>query len=433
MEWHAKWIKPSSRLGEVCPLFSKSFRIKGKVKKANLFITALGVYDTELNGKRVSEFVLAPGWTSYTKRLQYQQYDVTKQIEADNQLLILVGKGWYRGSRIGWDDSKIQQSLQKSPAGLLAQLEIYYEDGTTDLIITDESWNYSESNVRFSEIYDGETYDASLRPSENQTEKVQTFSGPYHTLIPQQGEEIVETQRIHGARLIRTPKGEVVIDFGQEVTGYVEINLHAKKGDKVELSHAEVLDKEGDFYTENYRSAKAKYLYICKDGYQTYKPKLTFFGFRYIRIDQFPGDTEAVKLENFTAIVVHSNIKRTGYLSCSNTNLNQLFDNVIWGQRGNFLDIPTDCPQRDERLGWTGDAQVFVKTAAYNYDVEKFFTKWLADLAADQGEDGHVGHVIPDILGGESSAAWGMQQQSVPGKYIWLMEIHKSFLLNLKV
>ena len=406
MEWKAKWIRPSLDLGDVCPAFSKSFFVKGKVKEARLFITALGVYEAELNGNRIGEYVLAPGWTSYNKRLQYQEYDVTEEINRDNQLCITVGKGWYRSRLVGWEASKVQQELQKAPAGLLVQLEINYEDGTSDVIKTDSTWSFKESKVRFSEIYDGETYDARDQAIEGQKEIAEIFDGPFHTLIPQQGEEIVETERVHPARLFCTPKGEVVLDFGQEITGYIELLVDAKAGDEVELSHAEILDKNGNFYTENYRSAKAKYHYICTNGKQTYKPKLTFFGFRYIRIDQFPGGTEAVRLENFTAVVVHSDLKRTGHLSCSSTKLNQLFDNIIWGQRGNFLDVPTDCPQRDERLGWTGDAQVFVKTAALNYNVEKFFTKWLADLDADQGEDGHVGHVIPDLLGGESSAAW---------------------------
>ncbi len=406
MEWKAQWIKPSFDLGDIAPLFSKSFVIKGKVKEAKLYITALGVYEAELNGKRVGEYVLAPGWTTYNKRLQYQVYDVTEQLKEDNRFLVTVGKGWYRSRLVGWEASEIQQELQKSPAGLLAQLEINYEDGTFGTIITDETWSFGESNVRFSEIYDGETYDASLTAITGEGNPVQSFDGPSHTLVFQQGEEILEKERVHGASMFHTPKGEVVIDFGQEVTGYIELEVDAKSGEEIELSHAEVLDKEGNFYTENYRSAKAKFHYICNDGKQTYKPKLTFFGFRYIRIDQFPGGVEAAKLENFTAVVVYSDIKRTGHLSCSNPKLNQLFDNIMWGQKGNFLDIPTDCPQRDERLGWTGDAQVFVKAAALNYDVEKFFTKWLADLAADQGEDGRVGHVIPDVLGGDSSAAW---------------------------
>ena len=407
MEWQARWIRPTNDLGEVCPLFSKSFEIKGKVKEAKLKITALGVYEAELNGKRVGDYILAPGWTSYKKRLQFQEYDVLEQVKDDNQLFVTLGKGWYRGRLVGWEESKIQEEIKKAPAGILAQLEINYEDGTTDIIISDDTWSVGESRVRFSEIYDGETYDGSMQVTMDSFEKAEIFEGPTHTLISQQGEQIVEVDFVHSARLIKTPKGEVVIDFGQEVTGYVEIMLEANNGEIVELSHAEVLDKEGNFYHENYRSAKAKYRYICRDGKQTYKPKLTFYGFRYIRIDQFPGGIKHAKLENFKAIVVHSDIRRTGYLSCSHGKLNKLFDNIIWGQRGNFLDVPTDCPQRDERLGWTGDAQVFVKTAALNYDVEKFFIKWLADLAADQGEDGRVGHVIPDLLGGVSSSAWG--------------------------
>jgi alpha-L-rhamnosidase len=404
MEWQAKWIKPVDEMGEVCPLFAKNFVTTSKVQKAKLFITTLGVYEAELNGKRIGEFVLAPGWTSYTKRLQYQEYDVTNLLMEDNQLLVTVGKGWYRSRLVGWETSAIQQKLQQKPAGLLMQLEITYDDGSKDIIYSDDSWNVFESKVRFSEIYDGETYDASFRA--NKSQPVQIFDGPYNTLIAQQGEEIREMEQLKAAKLFRTPKGEVVVDFGQEITGYIEVNISAKIGEEVELSHAEVMDKEGNFYTDNYRSAKAKYHYICKDGIQSYKPKFTFFGFRYIRIDQFPGGIEAARLENFTAIVVYSYIKRTGHLSCSHPLLNKLFDNIIWSQKGNFLDVPTDCPQRDERLGWTGDAQVFVKTAALNYNVEKFFTKWLADMAVDQEEDGRVGHVIPDLLGGESSTAW---------------------------
>lgn len=412
MEWKATWIRSSVEMSEVCPVYCKDFAIKGAVKTAKLLITALGVYEAELNGERVGDYILAPGWTSYGHRLQYQEYNITDQLKKDNKLLVTVGKGWYRSRMVGWEESEIQKRQKEAPAGLLAQLDICYMDGTTDTIITDTSWSCRESKVRYSEIYDGETYDASIPlettyKSVDFENSVQVFDGPFHALISQQGEVIREKERVNGVGNFKTPKGEVVLDFGQEITGYVEIRVNAKKGDIVELSHAEVMDKDGNFYNENYRSAKAKYRYICKDGKQTYKPKLTFFGFRYIRIDQFPGGADAASLEHFTAIVVHSDIKRTGYLSCSDAKLNQLFDNIIWGQKGNFLDVPTDCPQRDERLGWTGDAQVFVKTAAINYDVERFFTKWLADLAADQGEDGRVGHVIPDLLGGESSAAWG--------------------------
>ena len=406
MSWKAKWIKPGIDTGDAAPVFLKDFAVSGKVKKAAMTITALGVYEAMLNRKRVGNFVLAPGWTSYHKRLQYQTYDVTDLLEGKNQLTVTVGKGWYRSPMPGFAASPYQESLMKQPAGLLVQLILEYADGTCETIISDESWKYAESKVRFSEIYDGEIYDASYESTFDRN--AVCFQGPSDTLIPQQGEEIREQEHIAAARIFTTPKGETVIDFGQEVTGYVESTLEGKTGDVLDLSFAEVMDKEGNFYTENYRSAKAQYRYICCDGKQTYKPKLTFWGFRYIRVNEFPGGVDKVTLDTFTAIAVHSDMKRTGYFSCSNTKLNKLFSNIIWGQKGNFVDVPTDCPQRDERLGWTGDAQVFVRTACLNYDAEKFYTKWLADLAADQPGNGYVGHVIPDLLQNpNASSAWG--------------------------
>ncbi len=362
----------------------------------------MGVYEASLNGSRVGDFILAPGWTVYQKRLQVQQYELRIRPGQENELTVLVGKGWYRGRLAGWLPG--QNSSAALPAALTAELTLRYPDGHTDTICTDASWQTAESAVRFSELYDGETYDAAFEPSVWTPAVI--CDGPTDTLIEQQGEPVREQERIAPARIFKTPAGEIVVDFGQNLTGYVEIALDGAKGEAVELSHAEVLDKNGNFYTENYRSAKAKYLYFCKDGAQRYKPKLTFYGFRYIRVDRFPCGAEHAAQENFTAIAVHSDMKRTGYLSCSDPLLNKLFENVIWGQKSNFLDVPTDCPQRDERLGWTGDAQVFIRTACLNFDAERFFTKWLADLAADQREDGAVGHVIPNVLHQSGSAAW---------------------------
>ena len=362
----------------------------------------MGVYEASLNGSRVGDFILAPGWTVYQKRLQVQQYELRIRPGQENELTVLVGKGWYRGRLAGWLPG--QNSSAALPAALTAELTLRYPDGHTDTICTDASWQTAESAVRFSELYDGETYDAAFEPSVWTPAVI--CDGPTDTLIEQQGEPVREQERIAPARIFKTPAGEIVVDFGQNLTGYVEIALDGVKGEAVELSHAEVLDKNGNFYTENYRSAKAKYLYFCKDGAQRYKPKLTFYGFRYIRVDRFPCGAEHAAQENFTAIAVHSDMKRTGYLSCSDPLLNKLFENVIWGQKSNFLDVPTDCPQRDERLGWTGDAQVFIRTACLNFDAERFFTKWLADLAADQREDGAVGHVIPNVLHQSGSAAW---------------------------
>ena len=407
MNWNAVWIQPEHDMGDVVPVYEKQFSLSKMPVRAMLHITALGVYEAHLNGKRIGNFVLAPGWTSYYSRLQYQSYDITADLAEQNTITVAVGKGWYRSPMPGWCDSSYQDGLRSWPAGLLAELEVTYEDGTTETIGTDTSWSVAESATRFSEIYDGEQYDASKDFSAARC-KVHVLEGPWDSLIPQEGAEVHEQERISPSGIFTTPAGETVVDFGQELTGYVELSVDAKCGDVIALSHAEVMDRDGNFYTENYRAAKAKLHYTCCDGQQTWHPHFTFFGFRYIRIDAFPGGAALAKPENFTAIVVHSEMKRTGHLSCSDPLLNQLFSNIIWGQKGNFVDVPTDCPQRDERLGWTGDAQVFVRTACMNYDAEQFFTKWLADMAADQRDDGYVGHVIPDLLQSPyGSAAWG--------------------------
>lgn len=428
MNWNPTWICPANDLGDPTAVFGTSFVFEKKITHANLTITAMGVYEAILNGRRVGQFVMAPGWTSYHKRLQYQEYDITDLLTTGkNEIEVTVGKGWYRSPLPGWG-SPYQDELRARPCGLAAQITLTFEDGSSKILSTNESWKVSDGPVRFSEIYDGEIYDAAKLPHFDQSAIV--FDGPTDTLIPQQGEEVCEQERLAVKNSFVTPKGELVLDFGQNLTGYVELSVDAKVGDCVDLSFAEVMDKEGNFYTENYRGAKAQYHYICKDGVQTWHPSLTFYGFRYIRINDFPGGIDCVKTENFTAIAVHSNMKRTGFLSSSNALLNQLFSNIIWGQKGNFLDVPTDCPQRDERLGWTGDAQVFVRTACLNYDAEKFFTKWLADLASDQHDDGYVGHVIPDLLQNpQASSAWGDAAAICPWQ-VYLAFGNKQILKN---
>lgn len=412
MQWNAKWIKASVDLGDVCPVFYVDFTCEKEVQEAHLSITSLGVYEAELNGERVGDFVLAPGWTLYKKRLQVQKYDVTKLLEkncADGKLAqhlqVSVGSGWYMG-RIARLSERVEEHADKSERGLAltAMLEITYKDGSHMTLSTDEHWKVSEGKIRFADLYDGEIYDAGFVAEESYP--VTVFDGPNHCLLEQQGEIVREQDRIFPIEIFKTPAGETVLDFGQNVTGYVETNVVACKGDKISLSFGEVLDKHGNFYNANYRSAKSLYEYTCVDGSQTYKPQLSFYGFRYVRINAFPGGTDKALPENFTAIAVHSDLKRTGWLKSSNPLLNKLFENIIWGQKGNFLDVPTDCPQRDERLGWTGDAQVFIRTACLNYDVERFFTKWLADVEASQQENGAVGHVVPVIHDEQGVAAW---------------------------
>ena len=400
---NSHWITTSRDTGDICPVFRKTFTGGKPVEKAVLEITALGVYTASLNGLKIGNDVLAPGWTSYDYRLQVQTYDVTDMLREHNELHVTIGRGWFRSPMPGWLSSADKTRRYEQPCGLIAALQICYTDGTQETVCTDDTWEWTGSPVLFSEIYDGEKYDARIQ-MEN-WEKAALLDWSKEILIPQEGEQILETERVLAKQILHTPAGETVIDFGQEVTGYMEFTVTAPASSTVCFTHGEVLDADGNFYNANYRSAKAMVEYICREGEQTWHPCLTFFGFRYVKLISWPGEA---RCEDFTAIVVHSDLKRTGWLKSGDAQVNQLFSNIVWGQRGNFLDVPTDCPQRDERLGWTGDAEVFIKAASYLYDTERFFRKWLHDLAADQRESGEVGQVIPDVMPeAEGSSAWG--------------------------
>ena len=409
------WIKADFAAGGngICPLFRKEFESVQKPEKALLEITGKGVYYAEIDGKRVGDFILAPGWTTYKKRLQVQTYDVTELIHSGkNTLDVTLAEGWYHGRIIRQHDAAVRDAAWD--AEIIACLTLIYADGKAEEIETDGSWVCGKSAVEFSDIYDGEIYDARIQPTEFVPVTVDAEAGT-ETLIPQEGEKIVEHERLAPIAVITTPKGETVLDFGQNLTGYPEISFpDAKAGEKLSLSFAEILDKDGNFYNENYRSAKCQYIYTCKDGAQSYKPYLTFYGFRYIRIDEFPASVP-FSSDCFTAIAVYSDIKKTGTLISSDKNLNQLFSNIFWGQKCNFLDVPTDCPQRDERLGWTGDAEVFAKTATYNFDTERFYKKWMSDIAAEIDMNGKIGMIVPNCFGGTTSAeAWSDAAIIVP-------------------
>lgn len=418
----AKWIGCITDMGEICPEFRKTLKIDGEVESAMLFITAIGVYESFLNGKRIGDFVLAPGCTVFRERLQYQEYDVTELLlqrvanrseatetsvemsagcfpEVEDTLTVTVGTGWHRG-RI----SSGSKDINQMPAAIIAQLEITYADGSQETIVTDDSWQVRKSRTLFSDIYDGETYDAAAE--EQAYEQVKVLENlSKERLIPQEGEKITEHERMKPSKYFVTPAGERVLDFGQNFAGYFEVSVDAKKGDKIVISCAEILDKDGNIYKENYRAAKATLTYICRDGKQTYKPRLTFFGFRYLLLEEYPGE---VNPDDFTAIALYSDMKRTGYIESGHMGINQLVSNTLWSQRSNFIDIPTDCPQRDERMGWTGDAEVFCKTASYNYNVNKFFSKWLADVRAEQYEDGMISDIVPNFWKmRRGSTAWG--------------------------
>lgn len=392
------WITSAVEMGDVCPEFKRRITLQKEIKSATLTLTAIGVYEAYINGERVGDFIFAPGCTTYGKRLQYQVYDITDMLKQDNDITVRVGAGWHRG-RI----SANSKDINEMPCAIIAAIDIVYADGTSEKLITDKNWKAKKSKVLFSDFYDGEIYDATAKCDDEFDVKILDL--PKDRLILQEGEKVCEHERLKPLKLFTTPKGERVLDFGQNMAGYIEFCINAKYGDKVKLSCAEVLDSDGNFYTENYRTAKSALEYICTNGVQTYKPHFTFMGFRYIRIDDAPDNVCA---DDFTAIALYSDMKRTGFIECADERINKLFSNTLWSQRANFIDIPTDCPQRDERMGWLGDAQVFAKAAGYNYNVEKFFAKWLGDLRAEQRENGSVPDTVPNFWKlSRSSTAWG--------------------------
>ena len=399
--FNSKWIKSKKNNKDAATDFYRSFSVKDGVKKAELLVTAHGVFVAWLNSKRIGEDILMPGWTSYAKRLQVLSYDVTDMLNSgENELKIGVGKGWFFHKKEDWKG----KDLKSDETALICALNITYNNGSEETVISDGSWQTAKSNVIYNDMYNGETLD--LTAKVNRREPACEIDYSKDMLIPYEGEPVREQERLCVKEVITTPKGEKVLDFGQELTGYVEFTANAPKGTKTVLQHFEVLDRDGNVYTENLRDAKEQ-LCVISDGEPfTYKPLYTFYGFRYVQVIGL----DSFKPEDFTAIVVHSEMKRMGYFECSNELLNKFAHNVIWGQKGNFLDVPTDCPQRNERLGWTGDAEMFCRTAAINYDVRRFFDKWYNDIAADQCEDGMIPHVIPNACGvfniSSGSPAW---------------------------
>lgn len=388
---------------EAPPIFKKKFNVVKSVEKAIVYVTAQGVYELELNGKKVGDEYLSPGWTSYNKRTQYQIYDVKEHLANQNEISMTVGKGWYAGI-MGFE---MKNNHYGDRTGAYLQLNITYEDGTKEIISTDETWEVETGIIQSSEIYLGETINTAT-PNIIKG-KVEVLEFDKSILVAQENEPVRITERREVIADFITPAGERVLDFGQNMTGWVEVRVKGKVGQELIVEHAEVLDKEGNFYKETLRQAISIDKYICDGTEQVFRPHFTFHGFRYIRISGFEN-VEAT----FTACVLHSDMKKIGTFETSNPKINQLQSNICWGQRGNFLDVPTDCPQRDERLGWTGDAQVFSWTAAYNYNVAPFFSKWMKDVAADSSLEKGVPHVVPDILGSYSSSAWSDVAVIVP-------------------
>lgn len=421
-DWKAKWIVPGFVEDSVMrpsPMFRKEFTSNKKIQSARAYITSHGIFEAFINGQRVGDAYLTPGWTSYNKRLQYMVFDVTSLVKQGNNAIgAMLGSGWYRGF-LAWSGNKNSYGRE---LGLLLQLQITYADGSTQTVISDESWKSTTGAIRYSEIYHGEINDARMEKAgwlqagynESGWSGVTVKDLPKDKLVAAYNEPVRKRESFKPIKIFKTPKGEQVVDFGQNLVGLVELTVSGKAGDSVKMYHAEVLDKAGNFYIDNLRDAKQLNVYVLKgSGSEKFEPHFTFQGFRYIKLEGFPGE---LKPENLNAVAMYSDMRPTGSFSSSNKLINQLQHNIEWGQRGNFLDVPTDCPQRDERLGWTGDAQVFSRTAAFNMHVHNFFAKWLRDVEADQDANGSVPFVVPNVLGRNSggSAGWADAATIIP-------------------
>ncbi len=420
-EWLADWITMENEIdldgSKPAHFLRKEFNAGKKIESARIYASSLGLYQLFINGKKVGDQLFTPGWTSYNKRIQYQTYDITAMLKENNAIGATLGDGWFRGN-IGWQD---QRNYYGEKLALIAQIQINYTDGSSEVIVTDNSWKATTGPIIFSDIYNGETYDANKEMpgwntygfDESNWGSVSALDYSKGHLIAPQGPPVKAVEEIKPIKILTTPKGETVLDMGQNMVGWVRLKVSGEKGHAVTLKFAEVLDKEGNFYTDNLRAAKVTDTYILKgEGEEIYEPSFTFHGFRFVQLIDFPG-TPA--LDNITGVVIHSDMEETGTFSCSEPLINQLQHNIKWGQKGNFLDVPTDCPQRDERMGWTGDAQVFAPTASYIYNTAGFYTKWMKDVAADQLPDGKVPHVIPDVLrGGGGATGWADVTLIVP-------------------
>jgi alpha-L-rhamnosidase len=422
-DWDARFVTPDwdedTSTAQPGPLLRHEFEVRAGVAQARLYITALGVYEAQLNGVTVGDHVLAPGWTSYTHRLRYQTFDVTDMLrEGANALGAMLGDGWYRG-RLSFGGGR--RNIYGDSLALLAQLEISYADGSSQRVITGESWRAARGPILASDIYDGERYDARLeRPGwataghdDHDWVGVRPIERDLATLFAPSGPPVRRIEEIAPVAIGTSPSGRTIVDFGQNLVGRLRISVQGPAGHTITLHHAEVLEND-ELGIRPLRTALATDHYTLRGGgTETWEPRFTFHGFRYAEIEGWPGALDA---SNLRAIVCHSDLERTGWFECSDSLINQLHQNVVWGMRGNFLDVPTDCPQRDERLGWTGDIQVFSPTACFLYNSAGFLQSWLADLAADQDEQGIVPFVIPNVIGGPltPATAWGDAAVIVP-------------------
>lgn len=428
-DWSALWIDApfvgGPRTSIPAPFLRKSFTVGGKVARARLYITALGLYEAFINGQRIGEGELLPGWTNYDKRLRYQVYDVTKLLQpGENMIAAILGDGWYCGY-VAWYG---RQNYGDRPK-LLTQLEMTLDNKTSDnerhmVIVSDRSWQTSLGPILESDLLMGESYDARLEltgwnlppSSENKKRQrgtwlpVEVFPAPKDMKLVAPGTPLVkrheELSPIDDPRPIPHRLGnDWIFDLGQNMVGNIRLEVSGPAGTTIRIRYAEMLNPDGTLYTTNLRSARATDYYTLKGDKngEIYEPHFTFHGFRYVELKGYPGTPDR---KTITGIVLHSENPVTGTFECSDPLLNQLQSNILWGWKGNSLDIPTDCPQRDERMGWTGDAQVFARTAAFNTDAAGFFAKWLQDVEDSQSPEGIITNMCPSLEADDGGPAW---------------------------
>lgn len=417
--WEAKWIDPElpheEKTRQPASVLRKTF-FTDTTENARLYITCHGMYKARINGKPAHSFVYAPGTDDYRKRLQYQVYDVTELLKSgENEIAVTLGDGWYRGNN-GVDGL---YNYYGSDLALLCQLEV----SGKPVLMSDETWQASQSGpVRLNDMEKGETYDARMEAITN-WHGVSVKDYGFDKLVCSNSVPILEQERFLG-RIFKTPNGETVVDFGQNLAGYTELKVYGKAGQKITLWHGETLDENGNFTQSNFDPGERnknggipqRVDYICKDGLNVYKPSFSYFGFRYAKVESDVDLTDA----EFTAIAVYSEMPQTGFFTCDNEDVNRLFLNSLWSMRSNFCDIPTDCPTR-ERAGWTGDAGAFAPTGVYLADCYPILRKWLAECRLAQGADGLVANIAPVNNSGsfisnmlQGSSGWGDASILVP-------------------
>lgn len=393
-EWKARWITDASyhftekKVSPVPMVFRKTIKTEKPVAWARLYVTAMGIYELDLDGKKLGEQYFAPGFTSYKSQLQYQTYDVTRLLKGENTLTATVAGGWAVGAFVFTRVNRFDADRQ----ALLVELRIRYTDGTEQILGTDESWQVTEDGpVRMADFYDGETFDATVEPDKLTWKNAAVEKMRVHPeLLADYGVAVTAHEVMQPVAVTTAPDGEMIYDFGQNFAGIVRFTVKGKAGQVITVRHAEILNPDGSLNTTFLRTAKATLTYTCKEGEQTYAPRLTYMGFRYAGVKGVKP--EDIRIE---AVALYSGVEQNGKFHCSNEMLNQLQSNITWSAKSNFVDIPTDCPQRDERMGWTGDINVFAPTAYYNFDMTRFLEKWLRDVRSEQLPTGGIPNTVP--------------------------------------